>query len=184
MFLYKQVLGIDLGELSGIHRIRKPKRLPVVLSSAEVGRVLGQLSGTHWLMAMMLYGGGLRRDECIKLRIKGVDFGYRCINVIGGKGAKAAGPSYPSGWCPSLNPTFSDFAPYTETSWPKAQAIPSSLMRFIASTRMRGANLAGNSCFLRQPCASIRSTRSPAVGIVRVPPFKKLSAERPSRSAY
>ena len=88
VFLYKQVLGVELDELQDLNKIRTPKRLPVVLSPDEVSRVLSQLSGTHWLMAMMLYGGGLRREECIKLRIKDVDFHYRCINIIAGKGAK------------------------------------------------------------------------------------------------
>jgi len=69
VFLYKQVLGVELDDLQDLNKIRTPKRLPVVLSPDEVSRVLGQLTGTHWLMAMMLYGGGLRRDECIKLRI-------------------------------------------------------------------------------------------------------------------
>jgi integron integrase len=89
VFLYKQVLGVELGNLEGLNQVRTPKRLPVALSTDEVGQVLSQLHGTQWLMAMMLYGGGLRRDECIKLRrVKDIDFHYKCINVIGGKGAK------------------------------------------------------------------------------------------------
>ena len=89
IYLYKQVLGIVVGELQDINRIVTPKRIPVVLSRNEVARVFDQLSGTHWIMAILLYGGGLRRDECITLRVKDVDFDYKCINIIAGKGAKS-----------------------------------------------------------------------------------------------
>ncbi len=88
VFLYKQVLGIDIGDLQNMNKARSPKRIPVVLSQSEVTSVLSHLTGTHWIMAMLLYGGGLRRDECIKLRVKDIDFDYRCINIISGKGAK------------------------------------------------------------------------------------------------
>lgn len=89
IYLYKQVLGMDVGDLQNLNKIQMPKRIPVVLSQNEVARVLSHMTGTHWIMAMLLYGGGLRRDECIKLRVKDVDFDYRCINIIGGKGSKS-----------------------------------------------------------------------------------------------
>lgn len=102
IFLYKQVLGMELGDLQGLNRVRTPKRIPVVLSQEEVSRVLAQLTGTHWLMAMMLYGGGLRRDECIKLRIMDIDFHYQCINIINGKGAKDRKTILPARMAPEL----------------------------------------------------------------------------------
>jgi len=89
VYLYKQVLGIDVGNLQNLTKINTPKRIPVVLSQNEVAQLLSHMTGTPWIMAMLLYGGGLRRDECIKLRIKDIDFDYRCINIISGKGAKS-----------------------------------------------------------------------------------------------
>lgn len=68
LFLYKQVLGVELPWLDGIARAKKPQRLPVVLTRAEVGRLLGDLSGTPWLMASLLYGSGLRLMECVRCK--------------------------------------------------------------------------------------------------------------------
>jgi len=65
-----------------------PVRLPVVLSEAEMRRLLAQLSGMKWLMASLLYGAGLRQNECLMLRVKDVDFAYRQILVRDGKGGK------------------------------------------------------------------------------------------------
>lgn len=80
---------MDVGELHDTNRIVTSKRIPVVLSQNKVANVLSHMSGTHWIMAMLLYGGGLRRDECIKLRVRDVDFDYRCITIICAKGAIA-----------------------------------------------------------------------------------------------
>jgi len=59
LFLYREVLGKDIGYVNGVVRAKKPRRLPVVLTREEVKRVLSGLSGTPWLMAMLLYGGGI-----------------------------------------------------------------------------------------------------------------------------
>jgi integron integrase len=88
LFLYKDVLGIHLPWLSEIQRAKKPRRLPVVLTVEEVRRVLARLDGQHGLMAALLYGAGLRLLECVRLRVKDVDFGYRQITVRDGKGGK------------------------------------------------------------------------------------------------
>jgi integron integrase len=88
LFLYKEVLGQRLPWLDGLERARRPVRMPTVLTVAEVGRLLGAMRGTKWLMASLLYGAGLRLRECLKLRVKDVDFGYRQILVRDGKGAK------------------------------------------------------------------------------------------------
>jgi len=69
VFLYKQVLEIDVGELDRLRKSNKPKRLPVVLSVAEVGRVLTLMDGRNALMARLLYGAGLRLMECVRLRV-------------------------------------------------------------------------------------------------------------------
>ncbi|HYE34140.1 MAG TPA: integron integrase [Methylocaldum sp.] len=88
LFLYKDVLGIELPWLSEVRRAKKPERLPLVLTVEEVKRVLARLDGQHWLMASLLYGAGLRLLECVRLRVKDVDFGYKQITVRDGKGQK------------------------------------------------------------------------------------------------
>jgi integron integrase len=88
LFLYKEVLKKDIGWLDNVERAKKPTRLPVVLSREEVHRVFSHLHGTPRLMAGLLYGSGLRLMECVRLRVKDVDFGYARIMVRDGKGAK------------------------------------------------------------------------------------------------
>lgn len=88
LFLYKQVLGRDLAWLDGMVRAKRPVRLPVVLSPLEAEALLAQLKGVHGLMAGLLYGSGLRLMECLRLRVKDVDFAYRQILVRDGKGEK------------------------------------------------------------------------------------------------
>lgn len=88
LFLYREALEIDLPWLDGVVRAKRRARLPVGLSRNEVRRVLAQLEGTHWLAASLLYGAGLRVSECLRLRVKDLDFDYRRITVRDGKGAK------------------------------------------------------------------------------------------------
>jgi len=88
LFLYKEVLGRNLAWLDGLVRARRPPRLPVVLTREEVARLLAQLHGPRWLMASLLYGSGLRVIECLRLRVKDVDLGYRQVLVRDGKGEK------------------------------------------------------------------------------------------------
>jgi integrase len=85
LFLYREVLHKDLGPIDAL-RARKPKRLPTVLTREEVRRVLDYLSGIHQLMAKLLYGSGLRLMECLRLRVKDIDFAQRAIVVRDGKG--------------------------------------------------------------------------------------------------
>lgn len=88
LFLYREVLGIDLPWLGNVTRAKKPQRLPTVLTVAEVRRVLSCLEGTRLLMASLLYGSGMRLMECIRLRVKDVDFERSEILVRDGKGMK------------------------------------------------------------------------------------------------
>jgi integron integrase len=88
LFLYKHVLGQDLPWFSGMVRAKRPVRAPVVLTQAEVSRLLEHLHGVKWLMGSLLYGAGLRQIECLALRVKDVDFAYRQITVREGKGGK------------------------------------------------------------------------------------------------
>ncbi|MGK2913801.1 MAG: integron integrase [Porticoccaceae bacterium] len=88
LFLYREVLGVDLPWLTDIASARQGKRLPVVLTVAEVQAVLTRVSGTSGLMLRLLYGSGLRLMECVRLRVKDVDFGQMQILVRDGKGDK------------------------------------------------------------------------------------------------
>ncbi len=88
LFLYREVLQIDLPLVEGVERAKRPKRVPVVLTQDEAKRVLAQLSGMHHLMASLLYGAGLRLMECVRLRVQDVDFAYGQITVRDGKGER------------------------------------------------------------------------------------------------
>ncbi len=88
VFLYKVILDQPLGELVDAVRAKKPRRLPVVLTPAEVRAVLKHLEGVHWLAACLMYGSGLRLMECMRLRVKDLEFDHRAILVRDGKGGK------------------------------------------------------------------------------------------------
>lgn len=88
LFLYKKVLSMELPWMEEIVRARRPKRVPIVLTRAEVSRVLACMDGRYWLMASLLYGSGLRMIECLRLRVQDVDFEYLQLAVRGGKGEK------------------------------------------------------------------------------------------------
>jgi integron integrase len=88
LFLYRRVLEIDLPWLEEVVRAKKPQRLPVVLTTDEVRALLAELQGVYWLIASLLYGAGLRLMECLRLRVKDIDFKQRQITVRDGKGAK------------------------------------------------------------------------------------------------
>jgi integron integrase len=88
LFLYKQVLKQEIGWLRNVERAKRPARLPVVLTRDEMRKIFSHLHGTPRLMAGLLYGSGLRLMECVRLRVKDVDFGYLRITVRDGKGAK------------------------------------------------------------------------------------------------
>ena len=88
LFLCREVLGVDIEEVSNVARARRGSHLPVVLSVPETAALLGAMRGATWLMAALIYGGGLRVSECCELRIKDVDFDQGLVFVRGGKGAK------------------------------------------------------------------------------------------------
>lgn len=88
LFLYKQVLETDFPWLDDIYRPTRAPRLPTVLTEWEVAAVLTEMKGTHALMTKLLYGTGMRLMECVKLRVKDIDFGRREIIIREGKGFK------------------------------------------------------------------------------------------------
>ena len=102
LFLYKQVLGVDIGWVDGVTRAKVPERVPVVLTRQEVSLVLEQMQGRDWLMASLMYGTGLRLMECVQLRVQDIDFGYRQVRVHNGKGAKDRFVPLPEALVPGL----------------------------------------------------------------------------------
>ncbi|WIG56684.1 MAG: Integron integrase IntIPac [Rhodanobacteraceae bacterium] len=88
LFLYREVLQVELPWMENIRRAKKPERLPVVLSREEAAALLAEMNGVTWLMAGLLYGAGLRLMECVRLRVQDVDFVRREITVRRGKGGK------------------------------------------------------------------------------------------------
>lgn len=88
LFMYRDVLDIQLPWMESVVRAKRPQRIPVVLSREEVKRLLAALDGVTWMMAGLLYGTGMRLMECMRLRIHDVDFDRREICVRNGKGGK------------------------------------------------------------------------------------------------
>jgi integron integrase len=88
LFLYKDVIAEPLPWLDEVVHTKRSVRRPSVLTSGEAHKLLAKIHGTKWLMASLLYGAGLRLRECLNLRVKDVDFGYRQILVRDGKGGK------------------------------------------------------------------------------------------------
>lgn len=88
VFLYRKVLEIEVGCFKDLVRAKTPKRIPVVLSHDEAIDVLSHIDGMKWLMASLLYGSGLRLMECVRLRIKDIDYKFKQITVRDGKGKK------------------------------------------------------------------------------------------------
>jgi len=89
IFLYREVLKMDIGDFSdGLIWAKKPGHLPEVYTPEEAQAILNNLTGVYWIMANLLYGAGLRLIECLRLRVKDIDFTYKKITVREGKGAK------------------------------------------------------------------------------------------------
>jgi integron integrase len=102
LFLYRNVIGYDVGDLGGVIRARKPKRMPVVMTRDEVRAVLAQMDGDTRLMAQLMYGTGMRLMECLRLRVLDIDFGCLEISVRDGKGAKDRVTVLPEALVPAL----------------------------------------------------------------------------------
>ena len=102
LFLYRDFLQRPLDDLGPVDRATRSRKVPVVLTREEAKRLLAQLEGTDWIMAMLLYGSGLRLLEMLRLRVKDADFGYHQITVRDGKGAKDRVTMLPEGVAEAL----------------------------------------------------------------------------------
>ncbi len=102
VFFFREVLGREAGDFSDFVRAKKPRRLPVVLSREEVEGLLANLDSVYLLQAGLLYGGGLRLMECLRLRVKDVDFAQGQIMIRDGKGQKDRVTVLPERYIPLL----------------------------------------------------------------------------------
>jgi len=85
LFMYKEVLGIELPWLNDVTRAKRPEKIPLVFSKNEIRKLLANLEGTYWIMGHLLYGAGLRLMECLRLRVKDLDFDMNQIAVRDGR---------------------------------------------------------------------------------------------------
>jgi len=102
VFLYRHVLKIELGDLGGYERPQARRKLPVVLSPAEVDRLLAAMPDMAGLMARIMYGTGMRLMECVRLRVKDIDWDNGYIDVVGGKGDKSRRVPLPDAYSAEL----------------------------------------------------------------------------------
>jgi len=147
---------MPLAWLDGLARAKRPARLPTVLTVAEIERLLAQLHGPRWLMASLLYGAGLRLRECLKLRVKDVDFGYRQILVRDGKGGKDRVTMLPAALAAPLVVHLARVKQLHERDVAEGFGdveLPDAIARSIRARRTIGA---GSSYSLRTSARSIR----------------------------
>jgi integron integrase len=102
LFLYQQVLDRKLDFIDKVERVKRPPKIPVVFTRAEARAVLAHLKGDYRLMAHLLYGSGLRLLECLRLRVKDIDFSYRQIAVRESKGMRERVTLLPERLCRPL----------------------------------------------------------------------------------
>jgi len=102
LFLYREVLRMDFGQLDEVTRAQRRKRLPVVMTRTETQRVLAVMTGTHQLMAKLLYGTGMRLMECVRLRVKDADFAQRLITLRDTKSPRDRVTMLPESLAPAL----------------------------------------------------------------------------------
>ncbi|MEQ8289895.1 MAG: integron integrase [Gammaproteobacteria bacterium] len=119
VFLYKKVLNIHLEEFKDLKYAKRPRRLPVVLTQSEVKRVLEYLNDPHWTMVALMYGSGLRFMECMRLRVKDIDFERRELFVRAGKGNKDRVTMLPDSAIPGLRNQFDKVIAYHEEDMQK-----------------------------------------------------------------
>lgn len=158
LFLYREVLEVELPWLDGIESAKRPARLPVVLTVPEVAALLDRVDGVHALIGRLLYGTGMRLMECLRLRVKDIDFARREILVRDGKGLKDRVTVLPDSLAPA--PCWSSCsgrARSTRATWRRGMARCICPLRWSASIRRRGGNGSGSTCF---PPARWRSIRA------------------------
>jgi integrase len=148
LFLYREVLALDLPWMENVVRAKRAPRLPVVLSRAEAMALLHAMSGREALMAGLLYGSGLRLMECLRLRMKDVDLARNEITVREGKGGKDRKTVLPARLRPALQAQMDSARAHMSAIWkPDTGRFPF-LTRWPASTAARKRNRVGSMCSL------------------------------------
>jgi len=145
LFLYRDVLEIDLPWLDGIVRAKRPERLPVVLTRDEVRAMLQRLDGVPRLMAGLLYGAGLRVLECCRLRVQDIDFATNQIVV---RRATRIASRCCRAWPRPISPSICTLCgPNTRAISPLVPAGWSYRRRWPGSIRTRAGSGCGSGCF-------------------------------------
>src|SRR5437588_6649324 len=157
LFLYKEVLKHEIGWLEKVERAKKPPKLPVVLSHTEVKRIFAHMHGVPKLMAGLLYGSGLRLMECVRLRVKDVDFELAQITVRDAKGGKDHLTMLPVNLSEPLRRHLVRVKAQHEQDVEDGFGRVHLPLRYVESCRTRNANGFGNMFFLRREFRSIRA---------------------------
>ncbi len=148
------MLGLELPWLDDIDKPKVPARLPVVLTREEVAGVLSKLRGVHALIGALLYGTGMRVMECLRLRVKDVDFARHEILVRDGKGMKDRVTMLPDAAVPALSKQLA-FAQTQHRSDLAAGFGTGCSMRWLGSTPLPRASGIGSMCSRRKPAREI-----------------------------
>ena len=159
LFLYQAVLAIEIAAIPPVVRARTPERLPVVLSREEIGAILKQVTGTERLIVMVLYGSGVRLEECLDLRVKDLDFDRHQIIVRQGKGRKDRATMLPTAAREGLARHLADVRRLHERDLARGfgragSGASSCRSRWIANSPTRRPSGDGSLCFRRQECVA------------------------------
>jgi site-specific recombinase XerD len=164
LYLYREVLGVELSYVESIERAKRPARVPVVLIREEANSILSHMHGTYRLMARLLYGSGQRLMECVRLRIKDVDFGYRQVTVRAARCSQSRSSS-------SSDATSRAFAYCTRMTCCSATGASTCPTLWSGSIRTPPQSGSGSGS---SPPAGYRRTRAPA----------RCAATTPRRTCY
>lgn len=168
LFLYKEVLALELPWLDNVEQSKVPKRLPVVLNRDEVQALLSRLAGTHWLVASLLYGTGMRIMECLRLRVKDVDFKRREILIRDGKGFKDRVTMLPDSLAASLEAHLAKVRGLHQTDLQQGYARCICPMLWRKNIPLRQGNGVGSMCFRPQNYRPIRVAARYAATMCRI----------------
>ena len=144
LFLYREALDQPLEWVGEVGRAKRPKKLPVALTREEVRAVLAHLRGESWLMASLLYGSGLRLMECVRLRVKDLDFARLKLTVREGKGGKDRATVLPRSLAAPLGGSWSGPGRSTRKTRARASGASTSRTRWRGSSGARTGSGAGS----------------------------------------
>lgn len=176
VFMYREVVGREPGELENLRRIKRGKRIPIVLSGSEVRQVLNQMSGVPKRMAELLYGAGLRVGECVTLRVKDIDFAQGVITVRAGKGNRDRVTILPQRSTRALHQQILQVAARHKEDIRQGAGMLRCQMRFTSRIHPHHGRSVG-SLYSHRPCSAAgRLAGSRCDGIPRHPQFRRRSA--------